>query len=154
MVRSLTWCQEGIRTYTLLIRNTSASRNWSPSHNTPSWLEPPCTFMYTIRKHYRACAGLCASFFKRARAPRHFLLGEGNCKGKWGNCKFLLEHFKGRATRQWPEDIEAIAFVASLRYQACLWYGLVLIAGFELKTEASVFPRLGLSVQSTDSRRL
>ena len=54
-----------------------------------------------------------------------FLKGQGHhgifpsSKGKlWGNCKFLLRHFKGN--KAIPGGMETIASVASVKYQA--WY--------------------------------
>ena len=55
--------------------------------------------------------------FERARTPRHFLL----CKGVSYEeiVTSTVEHLK--APRQWPQGLEAITFVASMMYQACLF---------------------------------
>ena len=54
------------------------------------------------------------SVFERARAPRHFLLGKGHPDEE-------IVHFYwsiSRAPMQSPGGMEAIDFVASLKYQA------------------------------------
>ena len=50
--------------------------------------------------------------FERARAPRHFLLGKGRVPYE------EIVNFYWSISRV-PGGIEAIAFVASMKYQAC-----------------------------------
>ena len=69
--------------------------------------------------------GLYASFLKRQGHQSIFSLVK---RTLWGNCKSVLDHFKG--TKAMTRGIEAIAFVASVKYQAwiyswlCIWLHL------------------------------
>ena len=58
---------------------------------------------------------LLCFMFERAKAPRHFSLVQDTHKQ-------IVNFFWGisRAPRQWSRGMEAIAFVASMKYQTCL----------------------------------
>ena len=88
------------------------------------WKKPITTLAYFVLETWVILVGWCHRWdevwdhrpvcfnFERAGAPRHFLLGKGHHMKK-----FLLgKHL--RALRQWPVGMEAIAFVASMKYQA------------------------------------
>ena len=62
------------------------------------------------------CSFTVCFVYERARAPRHFLLG--NQGTQWGNCEFLLEPFK--STKAIARDMEASAHNASVKCQAWL----------------------------------
>ena len=69
------------------------------------------------RTHLRKVqvSGLYAWFLKGQGHQGIFSLAKGTL---WGNCKFLLEHLKGT---------KAIAFIASVKYQAWVYHSLVFI---------------------------
>ena len=62
-------------------------------------------------------AGLYASFLKGQEHQGIFSLVKGTL---WGNCKYILEYFKG--TKAMTRGTEAIAFLASVNYQAWGWH--------------------------------
>ena len=63
--------------------------------------------------------------FEMARAPRHFVLSKGHLRRKRNFCCSI-----SRAPRQWSGGMEAITFVASMKYQAwCPLYPDLFITG-------------------------
>ena len=83
---------------------------------------------------WEGIVGFYALFSERARPSRHYLHGKGHpvrkhlqacmlcfCRGK--GTKAVIVNFYwsiSRAPKQWPGGNEAIALVASMKYQACV----------------------------------